>query len=124
MRSFLQNLDPRHSLSAAIGWLVIALAACFATVATVWVGGMARTNMLQQHVQQFTLETDMLASDMNQALASRLNAVQAAVAILRTDVSSDTPRALRAVFDELQSTYPEFEWIVLADATGKVLGGK
>ena len=121
MRSFLQNLDPRHSLSAAIGWLVIALAACFATVAAVWVGGMARTNILQQHVQQFTLETDMLASDMNQALASRLNAVQAAAAIQRTDVSSDTPRALRAVFDELQSTYPEFEWIGLADATGKVL---
>ena len=121
MRSFLQNLDPQHSLSAAIGWLVMALAVCFATVTTVWVGGMARTNILQQHVQQFTLETDMLASDMNQALASRLNAVQAAAAILRTDVSSDTPRALRALFDELQSTYPEFEWLGLADATGKVL---
>ena len=121
MRSFLQNLDPQHSLSAAIGWLVMALAVCFATVTTVWVGGMARTNILQQHVQQFTLETDMLASDMNQALASRLNAVQAAAAILRTDVSSDTPRALRALFDELQSTYTEFEWLGLADATGKVL---
>lgn len=121
MRSFLQNLDPRHSLSAAIGWLVIALAACFATVAAVWVGGMARTNILQQHVQQFTLETDMLASDLNQALASRLNAVQAAAAMLRTDMSSDAPHSLRAVFDELQSTFPEFEWIGLADATGKVL---
>jgi len=121
MRSFLQNLDPRYSLAASIAWLVIALAVCFATVATIWVGGIARAKILQQHVQQFTLETDVLASDMNQALASRLNAVQAAAAILRTDMGSDAPRTLRAVFDELQSTYPEFEWIGLADATGKVV---
>lgn len=121
MRSFLRNLDPRRSMAAAIAWLVIALAASFATVAAIWVGGMTRANILQQHVQQFTLETDALASDINRALVSRLNAVKASAAMLRTDAGSDTPRALRAVFDELQSIYPEFEWIGLADATGKVV---
>ena len=73
MKRFFQNFDPRRSLTAAIGWLVIALAVCFATVVSIWVGGMARTSILQQHVQQFALETDALASDMNQALRSRLN---------------------------------------------------
>ncbi len=121
MGSFLHYFDPRRSLAAAVGWLVVALAVCFATVATIWIGGMARADILQQHVQQFTLETEVLASDMNLALASRLRAVQTVAAILMSDMGHDAPRALRTVFDELQSTYPEFEWIGLADATGKVV---
>lgn len=41
--------------------------------------------------------------------------------MLGTGLGSDTPRARRAVLDELQSAYPEFTWIGLADAKGRVV---
>lgn len=121
MQRLLRYLDPRRSLATAIGWLVVALSLVFAMAAALWLGGMARTSMLQQHGRQLALTTEQLASELDQALALRMQSVQAAAVMLQTDLGSDTPRALRAVIDKLQSTYPEFEWIGLADAKGTVV---
>ncbi|MBI3575524.1 MAG: cache domain-containing protein, partial [Gammaproteobacteria bacterium] len=117
----LRYLDPRRSLAVAVGWLVVALSLVVALVAGLWLGEMARTSLLQQHGRQLALTTDQLAAELDQALASRLQSVRAAATLLGTDVGSETPRALRAVLDELQSAYPEFEWIGLADPQGKVV---
>jgi len=62
-----------------------------------------------------------LAAGLDHALASRLQSVRAAATMMGTDLGSDTPRAQRAVLDELQSAYPEFTWIGLADAKGRVV---
>jgi hypothetical protein len=58
----LQGIDPRHSLVARIIWLVVALAASFALAASVWVGGVAREIVVQQHLRRLALESDQLAS--------------------------------------------------------------
>ena len=122
MLRLLRCLDPRRSLATAIGWLVVALSLVFALVAAaLWLGEMARTSLLQQHGRQLALTADQLAAGLDQALASRLQSLQAAAVMLRTDLGSDTRRTRRAVLDELQSAYPEFEWIGLADAKGKVV---
>lgn len=115
------NLNPRHSLATAIGWLVVALSLAFAMVAALWLGDMARTSLLQQHGRQMALNADQLAAELNQAFATRLQSLQAAATLLGTDVGSETPRALRTVLHELESAYPEFEWIGLADAKGAVI---
>lgn len=112
------NLDPRHSLATAIGWLVVALSLAFAMVAALWLGDMARTSLLQQHSRQMALNADQLAAEVNQAFAARLQSLQAAATLLGTDVGSETPRAL---LHELESAYPEFEWIGLADVKGVVI---
>ena len=121
MPRLLRYLDPRRSLAIAIGWLVVALSLVVALVAALWLGEMARTSLLQQHGRQLALSTDQLAAELDQALALRLQSVRAVASMLRTDLGSDTPRALRAVLDDLQFTYPEFEWIGLADAKGTVV---
>lgn len=121
MTRLLHYLDPRRSLATAAGWLAVALSLIFAMVAALWLGGMARTSLLQQHSRQMTLTTGQLTAELNQALALRLQSVRAAATLMRTDLGSDTPRALHAVLDNLQSTYPEFEWIGLADQQGKVV---
>jgi len=121
MPRLLRYLDPRRSLAVALGWLVVALSLAFAMVAALWLGGMARTSLLQLHGRQLALTADQFAAELDQALALRLQSVRAAATLLRTDLGSDTPRALHAVLDALQSTYPEFEWIGLADLQGKVV---
>ncbi len=121
MPRLLYYLDPRRSLASALGWLVIALFLVFALVAALWLGGMARTSLLQQHGRQLALSADQLTAELDQALASRLQSIRAAAAMLGIDLGYDTPRARRAVLDELQSAYPEFTWISLADAKGTVV---
>ncbi|GBL45588.1 sensor histidine kinase [Sulfuriferula multivorans] len=121
MPRLLRYLDPRRSLASALGWLIIALSLVFALVAAWWLGGMARTSLMQQHSRQLVLSADQLGAGLDQALASRLQSVRATAAMLGTGLGTDTPRAQRAVLDELQSAYPEFTWIGLADAKGRVV---
>ena len=110
----MHGLDPRRSLVAAISWLVIALAACFALAASLWVGSLARDNIVQQHARRLALETDQLGSDLGQAILARRNAISAAGAI------SASPQE---AFAELQRLYPQLGWIAMADASGKIVAG-
>jgi signal transduction histidine kinase len=104
------DIDPRRSLAAGAMWLIIALAITFSIAAAVWVGGIARANVFEQHVRRLTLETDQLSSDIGQALASRLGAVRAA-----------QRSGLAEVFDELAAAYPDLDWIAMADLSGVVV---
>jgi signal transduction histidine kinase len=114
--SALSRIDPRRSLMAGTVWLIVALAASFSIAASLWVGSIARNDILQQHMRRLALETDQLGTDLSQALASRLAAVGAAGRTLH----SLSP----AVFDELQSAYPELEWIALVDTSGRVAAAR
>ncbi|MEA3197787.1 MAG: hypothetical protein QOF32_1839 [Gammaproteobacteria bacterium] len=122
LRSVLWTISPRRSLVAGAMWLIIALAATFSFAATVWVGRIARENVLEQHVRRLSLETDQLSSDLGQALSARLDAVGAAGPILRAANALGRPIGLGGVFDELVSAYPQFGWIAIADSSGIVVG--
>ncbi len=102
-------------------WLIIALTVTFSITATVWVGSIARENVLQQHIRRLSLETDQLSSDLGEALSARLDAVRAAVPILRATNAVGRPIGLSGVFDELVSAYPQLEWIAIADTDGSVV---
>jgi len=110
--SALSKIDPRRSLMAGTVWLIVALAASFSIAASLWVGSIARNDIVQQHMRRLALETDQLGTDLSQAVASRLDALGAAGRTLH----ALTP----AVFDELQSAYPQLEWIALVNADGSV----
>ncbi len=94
-------------------WLIVVLAATFSIAAALWVGSIARENLLQQHIRRLSLETDQLSSDLGQALSARFDAVRAA--------GLGRPTDLRGVFDELLSAYPQLDWIAMADANGIVV---
>ena len=114
--SALSRIDPRRSLMAGTVWLIVALAASFSIAASLWVGSIARNDIVQQHMRRLALETDQLGTDLSQAVASRLDALGAAGRTLH----SLTP----AVFDELQSVYPELQWIALADTQGTMVAAR
>jgi signal transduction histidine kinase len=118
-KSVTWDIDPRRSLAAGAMWLIIGLAITFSIAAAVWVGSIARANVIEQHVRRLTLETDQLSSDLGQAVASRLGAVRAARTLLREPAAG--PSGLATVFDELQSAYPDLDWIAIADAGGVIV---
>jgi signal transduction histidine kinase len=115
------SIDPRRSLVAAATWLIIALVGTFSLAAAIWVGSIARENVLQQHIRRLALETDQLGSDLGQALAARVDAVRAAGPILRATSASGRTNGLAGMFEELKSAYPELDWIAAADANGAIV---
>jgi len=115
------NIDPRRSLAASAMWLIIALAVAFSIAAAVWVGSIARKNVLEQHIRRLSLETDQLSSELGQALSARFDALRAAGPILRATTTLGQQSGLREVFEELTSAYPQLDWIAVADADGKVV---
>ena len=60
----MRALDPRRSLAAGAMWLIIGLAATFSIAAAVWVGGIARANVSEQHIRR------LLARDRSAELRS------------------------------------------------------
>jgi signal transduction histidine kinase len=114
------EIDPRRSLAAGAMWLIIALATTFSIAAAVWVGSIARRDVFEQHVRRLSLETDQLSSELGQAIAARQGAVRAVRILLDGVCVAGRENGLAAVFDELQSAYPELEWLAIADTDGRV----
>jgi signal transduction histidine kinase len=114
-------LDPRRSLVAGAISLIFALALTFSIAAAVWVGGIARENLLEQHVRRLSLETDQLSSDLAQTLTAHLGAVRTAGAILRAADAPGGSGDLSDVFAQLVSAYPQFDWLAIADNTGFIV---
>ena len=115
------DINPRRSLAAGAMWLIVGLAITFSIAAAVWVGSIARESVFEQHLRRLTLETDQLSSDFDQALSSRLGAVRAARTILQDPESADRRSGLEDVFNELESAYPDLDWIALADTDGVIV---
>jgi signal transduction histidine kinase len=114
------GIDPRRSLAAGAMWLIIGLAITFSIAAAVWVGSIARRDVFEQHVRRLSLETDQLSSELGQAISARLGALRAARLLLDAGAASQQ-NSLSAIFDELQSAYPELEWLAIADTGGRVV---
>ena len=71
-------------------------------------------------MRRLSLETDQLSSELGQAIAARQGAVRAARILLDGVGAASRQNGLAAVFDELQSAYPELEWLAIADTDGRV----
>ena len=121
MHSMVYHLDPRRSLASAIGWLVFALSMGLVLVASVWVGDIVRTNVLDQRGRQLDRTADRIAAELNLNLALRLESVRALAAMLATELRDENQPTLRQILDNLQQVSPEFEWIVVANPQGRIL---
>ncbi len=119
--SFLQRLNPRKSLSAALGWLVFGLALALAVVASVWVGQIVRSHLLQQHSLRLASAADHIASELNLALSLRLQSVSISAAMLSNDIRRNESDGLQRVLSDVQTNFPDFVWIAAADADGQII---
>jgi signal transduction histidine kinase len=121
MNSLARHLDPRLSLASAIGWLVFALSISLAVVASLWVGDILRTSQLEQRGRQLERIADRTAGHFNLNLGVRLQSVRASAGILAAELQQGNDATLRRAIEGLQRTYPEFEWIGVANLQGRML---
>jgi signal transduction histidine kinase len=121
MHSLARYLDPRRSLASAIGWLVFALSIGLVLVASVLVGDIVRTNLLDQRDRQLDRTADRIAAELNLSIALRLQSVRALAAVLATELRDQNAAALRTVLENLQQASPELAWIGVANPRGRVL---
>ncbi|AEG91417.1 sensor histidine kinase [Ramlibacter tataouinensis] len=113
-------LNPRRHLAAAIGWSVFAVVTVAGAGAAHWVGRAAEQQVRwgsEQLVLQLANQTRQTLAD---SLDNRLSIVQATAAQIKA--AGDTgAAALRASLASVQSQFPEFAWLGLADAAGIVV---
>jgi signal transduction histidine kinase len=121
LQALFRRIDPRRSLIAGAIHLICLLAIAFSTAAAIWVGGIARENVLEQHVRRLSLETDQLSSDLSEAIAARVGALNTARILLGRSDRGDTMLDLGRAYEELGSAYPQLDWVAIADATGTVV---
>ena len=121
MHPLARYLDPRRSLAAAIGWLVITLSIGLVLVASVWVGNIVRANLLDQRGRQLERTADGISAELNLNLELRLQRVGTLAAILATELGDDNPAMLRNIFESVRQVVPEFAWIGVANPQGRVL---
>ncbi len=121
MHPLARYLDPRRSLASAIGWLVFALSIGLVVVATVWVGDIVRTNLLDQRDRQLDRAADRIAAELNLDIALRLQSIRALAAMLVTELGDEERATLRNILENLQQASPEFEWIGVANTQGRVV---
>lgn len=119
--SFLHRIDPRQRLSTALGWLVFGLALALAVVAAAWVGQIVRSNLLQQYSLRLASAADHIASELNLALAQRLQSVSISAAMLSDDVRRNEGASMQRVLANVQASFPDFVWIAAADADGQII---
>jgi signal transduction histidine kinase len=120
-QALLQRMDPRRSLIAGAIYLVCTLAIALSAAAAIWVGGIARENVLIQHVRRLSLETDQLSSDLGEALIARVDAANTSRKLFSRNDSTNIKVNLARSYEEMASAYPELGWIAIADATGNVV---
>ncbi|MHB8493700.1 MAG: sensor histidine kinase [Casimicrobiaceae bacterium] len=114
-------LDPRRSLAAAIGWLVFALSIGLVLVASVWLGDLVRDDLLEQRERQLERAADRVVAELNLDLALRMQSVRALAALLATELGDENPATLRRNLENLQRASPEFTWIGVANAQGRIV---
>ncbi len=117
----LRRIDPRRSLVAAAIYLICLLAIAFSTAAAIWVGGIARENVVVQHIRRLALESEQLSVELSQALAARVGVVGTARIPSDRNESTDIRLGLGHFYEQMVSAHPQLDWIAIADATGVVV---
>ncbi len=116
----LGRLDPRRHLAAAIGWsvvLIVSLASLVAAnVAADATGRRVRADT-ERLVEQFAIQ---IQRALWTNLATRLSIVQATAAQIESSSDRGTD-ALRRHLEAVQAQFPEFAWVGMADAAGRVV---
>jgi hypothetical protein len=81
-----RRIDPRRSMAAAIGWLLIALTLCLALAANLWLRSFVRATLLEQHGQRLETAAEHVNAELDTALLLRLQAVSVVATMLSEHV--------------------------------------
>ena len=81
---------------------MFALSIALVLVASVWVGDIVRTNLLDQRDRQLDGAADRIAAELNLDIALRLQSLRALAAMLVTEIGDEKRATLRTIIENLQ----------------------
>jgi signal transduction histidine kinase len=116
-----RRIDPRRSMAAAIGWLLIALTLCLALVANLWLRGFVRATLLEQHGQRLEAAAEHVNAELDTALLLRLQAVSVVAAMLSEDVQHSEGERLKRSLQAVRRGVPDLIWLAVTDADGFIV---
>jgi len=119
--SFLQRIDPRRSLAAAIGWWIIVLSACLALAANAWLRSFIRATLLEQHSQRLETAGEHVVAELETAMQLRLQSVTVVATMLSDDVQQSDRQRLRRSLEAVRHEVPDLIWMAVTDADGNVV---
>ncbi|MGR4872396.1 histidine kinase [Variovorax sp. LARHSF232] len=120
--NLLRRLDPRRSLAAAIGWLLIALTLCLALAANLWLRSVVRSTLLEQHSQRLETAGEHVRAELETAMLLRLQSVTVVASMLSEDVQRSEGERLRRSLEAVRRSVPDLIWLAVTDADGFVVG--
>ena len=116
-----RRIDPRRSMAAAIGWLLIALTLCLALVANLWLRSFVRATLLEQHGQRLEAAAEHVNAELDTALLLRLQAVSVVAAMLSEDVQHSEGERLKRSLEAVRRGVPDLIWLAVTDADGFIV---
>ena len=119
--SFLQRIDPRRSLAAAIGWWIIVLSACLALAANAWLRSFIRATLLEQHSQRLETAGEHVVAELETAMQLRLQSVTVVATMLSDDVQQSDVQRLRRSLEAVRHEVADLIWMAVTDADGNVV---
>ncbi|WP_280813112.1 histidine kinase [Variovorax sp. TBS-050B] len=116
-----RRIDPRRSMAAAIGWLMIALTLCLALAANLWLRSFVRATLLEQHGQRLETAAEHVNAELDTALLLRLQAVSVVAAMLSEDVQQREGERLKRSLEAVRRGVPDLIWLAVTDADGFIV---
>ncbi|NHC37843.1 sensor histidine kinase [Scytonema millei] len=116
-----KRLDPRQSLRARLGLTICSIALVMAVIASITVSATASDRVKTDAGIALEQLAYQVSDKLDRGMFERYREIQN---LTELDLLSNPNSPLsqkRSLLDRLQSTYPTYSWIGLADATGKVL---
>lgn len=118
---FARSIDPRRSMAAAIGWLLIALTLCLAFAANMWLRSFVRATLLEQHSQSLETTAEHINAELDTALLLRLQTVSVAAAMLSRELQQSDAGRLKRALEAVRQGMPDLIWLAVTDADGFIV---
>lgn len=122
IKNLARRIDPRQSLAAAVGWLLVALAVCLALAANLWLSSFVRSTMLEQYSRRLEAAGEHVSAELDTALLLRLQSVSVVATMLSDDVQRSDRESLRRSLQAVRRSVPDLIWLAVTDADGFIVG--
>ncbi|SFN21739.1 histidine kinase [Variovorax sp. OV329] len=122
MKALLRRIDPRRSLAAAVGWLLVALAMCLALAANLWLSSFVRSTLLEQYARRLEAAGEHVSAELDTALLLRLQSVSVVATMLSEDVQRSDRENLKRSLQAVRRGVPDLIWLAVTDADGFIVG--
>ena len=120
MSSLRRQLDPRLHLAAAIGWAVFCVVTLAALIAANLASNQAERRARADAEGLLAEFATQVRDALSMNLETRRSLLQASAAQISSTADRD-PATLRRTLVAVQSQFPEFTWLAVADAAGHVV---